>query len=326
MVTHNCILFITRDTRPGLTHFARRTNFCLSAHAVAKLKGILHRLFKIEVTIFVTGNHREGFPCEFDLSEALASEGDFETVDFNEVKTNTERPARAPRGSICVSPGSKSMKATRALRSYPKNRVCASLDEALQISEDILIAREDPAALVKENQMHIVGHLAYQKDGRMIQEEETRLAAKFLERLACSASLTESDARNAADAILSKAKREQFMQDDVVWQQGSESHDLKLVLSGRLVAHLEGTDIYEVVEIGNLVGELGLVQGSHRLSTLVCASDIAVTYTLNKAAWKDLELENPAASRAIDRIIIFYLSMRVMHVSNRIFETRCLPI
>ena len=46
-----------------------------AAHAVLKLKQIIHRLFNVELSIFCTGGDRGGFPCEFALTEALSSSG-----------------------------------------------------------------------------------------------------------------------------------------------------------------------------------------------------------------------------------------------------------
>jgi SulP family sulfate permease len=93
------------------------------------------------------------------------------------------------------------------------------------------------------------------------------------------------------------------------------------------VANLEneaGTN--ETVQVGRMVGELGLVQGSARMSSVRCLSDEVVVYRLSREAFEYLIQNNPSSARLMDLICITYLANRVQHVSNRIFETRCLPI
>ena len=83
----------------------------------------------------------------------------------------------------------------------------------------------------------------------------------------------------------------------------------------------------EVVFSGNLIGELGLVQGIPRMSSVQCISDEgAVLYSLSRKCYEELVQSAPHLARQIDMICISYLANRVQHVSNRIFETRCLPI
>ena len=91
-----------------------------AAHAVAKLKKIIHRLFHVELSIFVTGSDRGGFPCEFALSEALTPADAVAlkqaAVDWNDVPASgsdkIQSPKTVKRGSISVAPGSASIKAT----------------------------------------------------------------------------------------------------------------------------------------------------------------------------------------------------------------------
>ena len=63
-----------------------------------------------------------------------------------------------------------------------------------------------------------------------------------------------------------------------------------------------------------------------RMSSVKCLSDEAVVYSLSRQSYDELLQKDPHAARLIDLICIRYLSARVQHVSNRIFETRCLPI
>lgn len=296
-----------------------------AAHSVAKLKNIMHRIFNVEVSIFVTGSHRSSFPCDYALAEALAGDDEGNTLDFNDISSpDTSRAARARRGSISVSSGSKSMVASMTLRKFPKNRVCDRMDEALEIAEDILIARESPR-LLQNDKLTLLDPLEYENE-ELTEEEERKRALKYFENLVVSP-LDSQVVKTQVTLILSRCKRESFVEDQVIWKQGAESDSMKLLVTGRLVAFLEGrSDVSEVVVRGSTVGELGLTQGTNRLTTLVCASERAVVYSLDRESWEKLVRENPTAALVVDQIVIRYLSHRVQHVSNRIVETRCLPI
>jgi hypothetical protein len=68
-----------------------------------------------------------------------------------------------------------------------------------------------------------------------------------------------------------------YCSNDLIWNQGSLSDCVKLLVHGRLIAHMEneaGTS--EIVYAGNTVGELGLLQGLPRMSSLRCHSEKAV--------------------------------------------------
>jgi len=294
-----------------------------AAHAVAKLKDAMHKYYSVEVTVFTTGSHRDSFPCEFALTEALsAKENQNETtVDFNDVASDSNVPAQARRVSIMISPESKSIPASMALRSFPKNRVCDSLDDGLIFAEDMLIARENPALLEKERPS-LIDPLDYEDENLTI-DEEKKAALQYLQNITPNHDGIET--KRAIAFLFSNFTREEFSENDIVWKQGSESDCAKLVVCGTFMAYLEGTDICENVTIGAMFGELGLVEGTRRLSTVECLSD-AVVYTLSREAWDKVTKANPRAARLLDRIVIRNLAQRVQHVSNRIFETRCLPI
>ena len=128
-------------------------------------------------------------------------------------------------------------------------------------------------------------------------------------------------------SLFSCLKREVYTEGDIIWRQGDHSDSAKLVVRGSLVAHLEreaGTS--ESVGSGNVIGELGLVYGSARMSTVICSSEECVLYSLSRTKYQELVANDPLIARIMDLICIKYLSGRVQHVSNRIFETRCLPI
>jgi sulfate permease, SulP family len=297
-----------------------------AAHAVAKLKRIMHTLFNVEVTMFVSGSHRSSFPCDYALAEALSKDEDKgTTLDFNDVDVDaTPKPARAPRGSVCITPGSKAMEASKTLRRFPRYHVCDSLDKALEFAEDVLVARRDPLLFQKEKirQLHPLEH----SDSDLTLDDERILATLYLENLAASSPISEREVKQAVSKILSLCRREEFTENQLIWKQGDKSDSMKVLVRGKLLANLAGTDVSEVINQGSTIGELGLVQGGRRLSTVVCSSSMAVAYSLDRTSWEQLVRKHPSVARVVDLIVIRYLSQRVQHVSNRIFETRCLPI
>ena len=121
-------------------------------------------------------------------------------------------------------------------------------------------------------------------------------------------------------------KREVYSKGDFIWKQGSASDSAKILLRGSIISHLEGTDTTEAIPPGNFFGELGLVYGTKRLTTVECVSDSAVVYSLSKEAWESLSERQPRVACIMHMVAIHYLTKRVQHPSNRIFETRCLPI
>jgi SulP family sulfate permease len=210
------------------------------------------------------------------------------------------------------------MKASMTLRTFAKNHVFNSLDEALMLAEDILIAREKPKLLVKTASLEFHGH------DQLSLDDERILAARYISRLTPDGK--NYDTKQAINALLSKATREEYMRDEVLWKQGDESDCAKLLLSGHLVARVDGTDSIEHVAHGNVLGEYGLIEHARRLSSVTVSSDKAVLYSISREAWEEISKTKPEAARILDRIAIRYLAQRVQHVSNRIIETRCLPV
>jgi SulP family sulfate permease len=299
-----------------------------AAHAVAKLKKIFHRFFQVEVSMFVTGSDRGGFPCEYALSQALNSEGTEHVqeagVDWNDVQNDKPDAALGSgvaRGSVSVSTGTAAMLASRVLLRATTGRVCESLDEALIFAEDMLIFREKPS-------INTSGRSCFDSDDyalkNMTLDEEEFLAKKSFTELCVGEDLEKVKAR--VDVLFSFFKREVYVENDLIWAQGSESDSAKFFVCGKLVAFVEGgTEASEIVARLNLLGELGLVHGAKRLTSLLCASEKAVLYSLSKEDWEKLKNEKPEVSGLITDIVILYLSHRVQHVSNRYFGST-LPV
>eukprot|EP00980_Cylindrotheca_fusiformis_P029213 scaffold22753_cov160-Cylindrotheca_fusiformis.AAC.5 len=306
-----------------------------AAHAVAKLQKIIHRLFGVELSIFVTGSDRDGFPCEFDLSTALTpvvAERSVEAAgtdwnDKSEGETDKKQPSenkRARGGSISVAPGTASVAASKLLARRNGGQVYESLDEALRFAEDVLIARQD-ASLVNTNAPPVV-NVSDLDMIDMTMDEEKYHARRYLLELFSSSDVTDEGLLyKNTDILLPLMKRREYKENQTIWEHGDESDSAQLLVFGQLVSIIEDTGASEQVQWGNFVGELGLVHGMKRLTTLVCSTEKAVTYSLEKEAWQIIKDEHPQLARMIDAIVIRYLAHRVQHVSNRYFHTT-LPV
>jgi len=266
-----------------------------AAQSVNKLKNAMNQTFGVTTNIFVMGTHRGYFPCEHGLAKLILKEEGME----HQIEDNPPK--------III----------------PKNQVCVDFDEALVFAEDVLITFEDPTILTKESSL--VHFLEQRSDEGLTLEEEKDLATHYLQNL-----IRPDPLRNEKeDAIrfLSYFTREVYSKTQVVWRQSDISDSAKLILSGTLVASLGGRSGFrEEIPRGVVIGELGLLEGVDRLSEVVCESDRAIVYSLNRETWEHLVRDDPALARILDHIAIRYLSHRVQHVSNRIYETRCLPV
>jgi len=293
-----------------------------AAHAVAKLKSRIHRLFKVELSIFCTGSDRGGFPCEFALSEALSSttktkcsknKGRGAEMDISDINISNIR------GSVSVSSDTASKRASEILASRMDGRVCETLDDALQFAEDMLICRQDDG--------HDFESLSYAlHDSRvdMTPNEESYRAKVYLQNMFSHGSSKEFQELSAS-MIVSMMTREEYRKSDIVWDHGAHSSSLKIVVSGELLSLVDETGASEIVKTGSIVGELGLVHGISRLTTLACLTPTAILYSLDVGSWQKLKDDHPKTASLIDGIVITYLAHRVQHVSNRYFHTT-LPV
>ena len=261
-----------------------------AVQAVNKLKDKMNKIFGISTNIFVMRPRKGYFPCEHRLSLSRAILEEDGSDDKNMV-------------------------------TFPKNQVCNDFDEALIFAENLLISFEDPEILTKEE---FLKHSLEQKsDEGLTPEEEKDLATHYVKNLIRPDPFHNEN--SDATRFLSYFQREVYSKAQTVWKHGDRSNSAKLVLSGTLVASLPN-GFSEEVPRGVVIGELGLLEGIDRLSEVVCESETAVLYSLDRQTWEGLVRDDPALARIMDHITIRYLSHRVQHVSNRIYETRCLPV
>jgi len=323
-----------------------------AAQAIAKLKTTMHVKYGIVLSIFVTGS-TDGFPCEYNLSEELsesvidklanngygndaaANVNDDDSEDFiddafaclaDELESTTL--LSAPRMSMSIKASAEaassigtSMKHAVLSSGIPSSRVCNTLDEALVFAEDVLIALEDPLLLeddLNETTRHFKLHRSPSTESA--HDEEKLLALRYLEKL-CPAAHDEE-----VETLLSRFTRERYVAGDVLWTQGSSSNCCKLLVMGSLLSMLDDGSCLEDIAAGSTIGELGLVHNIERLSTVTCVSDRAVLFSLSRESWEELLKCQPSLANHILLLVVRYLAHRVQHVSNRVLESRSLPV
>lgn len=272
-----------------------------AAQAITKLKTLIHKQYQVELSVFVTGSEH-GFPCAFDLSKELMEKVHNECLVVDETSCLMEI----------------SQNATSSDAAHTNCHISEDLNAALIHAENYLIARHNPELLVESLPPNKNKALCLQPNSTL--EEEYKVAIFFL------MNLTSAD-QALVQCLFTNYVREQYVKGDVLWKQGDASSSVKLVVRGMLMSTLEmeaGT--VESVSIGTSIGELGFIEGSPRMSTITCWSDYAIVYSMCRESYDQLLIHHPHSARLLDIICIRYLSARVQHVSNRIFETRCLPI
>ena len=278
-----------------------------AAHGIAKLKDTILKEYNIQLCLFVTGS-TEGFPTEFDLRGQLST-------------NNRVNPA------TCIAGEETSLLEKQVQdKEYQKaslhtgSRVCDSLDVALMEAEDALIARESPL-LVEQDELISQLKLNARDDRLSKEEEKEEFISTFKE--ICPGDISEED----VNMIFSSFDREEYMKNDLIWRQNDESDCVNILILGQLIAELENeAGTTEIIPSGCIIGELGLVNGDPRMSTVKCLSKEAIIYTMSRTSFEKMISSKPRLARYIDLICVKYLALRVQHVSNRIFETRCLPI
>lgn len=280
-----------------------------AAQSIAKLKSFLLKNFKVEIILFVTG-HEDGFRCSYDLSKKIIDKSLRTSIRIVEGRPLThEHRFSLAAGALPNYIESKS----KFIAEIPGCRICATIDDALIFAEDVLIALEDPTLLNTDSNERFP---LIRRASQNIDE-----VTSVLETLCTDASHDE------ICTLLSLLSAEKYRAGDVLWDQGDASDSLKIVLSGTLISILED-DIgsTESIVAGSVIGELGLVTGSRRLTTVKVLSDDAVLYSLCRESWESLTRDNPNIARYIDMLVIRFLAYRVQHASTITFDRHFFPV
>ena len=282
-----------------------------AAQAIVKLKKVMLDTYHIKLCIFVPGSS-DGFPCEYKLSSEIDDNHIYMPLETSLLDNVLYSNASIEETAFMMHSLNK-----RENFKYEGSQICQTLDFALTLSENALVAWHDPNLL--DNDIMID-----EADDSELSEEDEKNAALFhLGKIFSRIDVSEND----VELMFSFFEREVYTKDEMLWKQGSKSDCAKLLVSGKLIAMLENeAGTCETVQVGRMVGELGLVAGINRMNSLFCLSDKCIVYSISKISFEKLANEKPKLARIMDLICIGYLADRVQHVSNRIFETRCLPI
>ena len=307
-----------------------------AAQAIVKIKDGIHKTNQIKVCVFVTGS-KDGFPCEFKLTKGLTcnevynvdesehgslnlssiSENDSNLVNEETFLLETRSNDTARNDLLHSSHKSLGSMQTKNIKNY----VTDTLDSALEFAEDILIAFENDQYLTSDTFGLNDTTLLDLSDSTFYLAEEKKAGLRYLNNLSPGQEMVD------IEKLFSLLQREEYLKDDIIWKQGSPGDCMKLLIHGSLLSILENeAGTCEPIKRGNTIGELWLVYGMDRMSTVKCVSDKAVLYSLSRETWNMLIETNPKVARIVDMLLIRYLAHRIQHVSNRIFETRCLPI
>jgi len=289
----------------------------------------MHRRYGVEVTIFVTGSD-EGFPCEYGLSKALDDlpQSDYHLVNVadtspthylaNEetslIGTCRDSSVYTPM-SVTITRNTLSQETLFLTNSLLKKSVCTTLDEALVLAENILIARKRPALVEMEEYRN-----RSSSSGQPLTLEDEALRAKRYLRNLCKG-CTDKD----AEGFFSLLQREEYSCaefEGLVWSQGSKCEKAILLIEGTFVSTINGLNGEdEIVSKGNFVGELCLVnEGLKRLTTVKCLSSHAIGYVLTRKNWIKMVEHHPHLANIMNQIAIRYMTHRIQHVRNRVLE------
>jgi len=302
-----------------------------AARAIVKLKDTILNEYNIQLCIFVTGT-TEGFPTEFNLRDRLSTT--FTTISEQQhdsvIGEDTSLLAKRQQQQQQIQDEEEDY--NYKVSQYTGSCVSDSLDLALMEAEDALIAKQNPSLLLenpdgillsKRMSFNLTGQPSGGDDTLYTSSNEEKEEFMHTMKDICPGSICDDDVQ----LLFLSFTREIYKEDEPIWKQNDPSDSVKLLIFGQLIAELENeAGTKEIVPKGSMIGELGLVNGNPRMSTVKCASEQAIIYSMSRESFETLVEQQPNLARYIDLICVKYLTLRVQHVSNRIFETRCLPI
>lgn len=117
----------------------------------------------------------------------------------------------------------------------------------------------------------------------------------------------------------------------MIWTLGDPGSSAKLFLTGKVLAYVpedgeeDDNRFRSTMTAGSFLGLRSLVLGERHLATVLCEED-SLFYSLDRKAYDKLVQESPDAARVLELSMARYLSHRLRHVSNRIYEARSVPV
>ena len=180
-------------------------------------------------------------------------------------------------------------------------------DRAPDDGTDSIVRQHIVAALVRSG---IKLSVAYQEQLEVKDDKEHREAernqerARRLEALArvdLFAPLSVVECESLADHLVYAP----FVAGDVITRQGAVAHWLYLIISGRAEIWYEspqGRTLVNVLQAGDVAGEMGLMTGEPRRATVVALTDV-VCYRLDKEGFATVIAARPDIARQISQIL-----------------------
>jgi len=127
------------------------------------------------------------------------------------------------------------------------------------------------------------------------------------------------------DTLASHFKGRRLSPGEVLWRQNDPATSIVVVAAGALTSTLEDeAGTAEEVSAGQMCGESAALTKARRASTVACSNDgPSQIYVLGAIALAAL---SPELKLELALLSMRYMSHRLDHVANRIWETRCVSI
>eukprot|EP00533_Pseudo-nitzschia_delicatissima_P000126 CAMPEP_0116103570 /NCGR_PEP_ID=MMETSP0327-20121206/13955_1 /TAXON_ID=44447 /ORGANISM="Pseudo-nitzschia delicatissima, Strain B596" /LENGTH=894 /DNA_ID=CAMNT_0003595689 /DNA_START=83 /DNA_END=2767 /DNA_ORIENTATION=+ len=251
---------------------------------------------------------------------SLADETRF-SVAYSERSTPREARKRRKRRSTMTTRGSYSRVFVHQ-DTFIHGTCFDYLDNALESCEDALLALAGGRPIVPP--MMIMPQLS---DFSSIDNDDPERA----EALQMLKEYCVTDSLGVLKKIIDSMRRETFPKGAAIWNAGDRGHSAKLFLSGAVVAFVPKmceTDenwFRSSMETGSFLGLRSLVLDEHHLASACCEEE-SVFYSLDREAYDKLVQEAPEAARVLELSMARYLSHRLRHVSNRIYQAHSVPV
>ena len=143
------------------------------------------------------------------------------------------------------------------------------------------------------------------------------------------AALFPNESAGAIAKLLSFFVRREAAEGEVLWRRGGESTASEMVFleHGELLSELDESDSHatEMVHPGNIMGDYSFLASEPHTSTVTCRARCTLL-VLDRRALDTMLRDAPQLAFALAGLTIRYLGHRTARVSNRIWESHCVPV
>jgi len=135
--------------------------------------------------------------------------------------------------------------------------------------------------------------------------------------------------RQGEEAAEAVCMRREAAEGEVLWRRGGESTASEMVFleHGELLSELDESDSHatEMVHPGNIMGDYSFLASEPHTSTVTCRARCTLL-VLDRRALDTMLRDAPQLAFALAGLTIRYLGHRTARVSNRIWESHCVPV